>query len=64
MHKDDKGLILSKSVQLNGHLLTCRLNSISAYYKPSTKAQIKHKYSKNTKKNTKQTKQKQYDRKK
>jgi hypothetical protein len=55
IHKDDKGLILFISLQLNGYLLTCRLNSIGAYYKASTKTQIKHKYSTNTK--TKQNKQ-------
>jgi hypothetical protein len=63
IHKDDKGLIPLKSPQLNGYLLTCRLNSIGAYYKASTKTQIKHKYSTNTK-STKQTNQKQYGKKK
>ena len=43
----------------------CRLNSTSAYYKASTKTQVKHKNSKNTRKQkTKQIKQKLYGRKK
>jgi hypothetical protein len=31
----------NNSIQFNGYLLTCRLNSTSANYKASTKAQIK-----------------------
>ena len=42
------------SVQFSGYLLTCRLNSTSAYYRTSAKTQIKHKNSTNTQKqNTK-----------
>jgi predicted Holliday junction resolvase-like endonuclease len=48
-------------IQFHGYVLTCRLNSSNAYYKASTKTQIKHKNSTNTQKqNTKQTKQKQH----
>jgi hypothetical protein len=50
----------NNSIQFNWHLLTCKLNSTSAYYNARTKTQIKHKNSKNTQKqNTKQTQQKQ-----
>jgi hypothetical protein len=35
-------IIQFKSVEFSGYLLTCRLNSTSAYYKASTKTQIKH----------------------
>jgi hypothetical protein len=44
------------TIQFSGCLLTCRLNSTSAYYKASTKTKIQHKNSTNTQKqNTKQT---------
>jgi len=60
--------IVNNSIQFNGYLLTCRLNSTSVYCIVSTKTQIKHKNSTSTQKdNTKQTKQehgrkKQYQR--
>ena len=49
-------------MQVNGYVLTCRLNSSNAYYKASTKTKIKHKNSTNTQKQN--TKQKQHCRKK
>jgi hypothetical protein len=42
----------TNSIQFNGYLLTCRLNSSSANYKASTKAQIKHKNNTNTRDKT------------
>jgi hypothetical protein len=44
------------SVQFNGYLLTCRLNSTSAYYKASTRTQIKHNSTNTQKQNTNRTK--------
>jgi hypothetical protein len=46
------------SIQFNGHLLTCRLNITSAYYKASTRTKIQHKHITNIQKqNTKQSTQ-------
>jgi sortase (surface protein transpeptidase) len=58
-------IIIIIIIQVNGYLLSCRLNSTSANYKASTRTQIKQDNSTNIQKqNTKQTKQKQHCRKK
>jgi hypothetical protein len=49
------------SVQFDGHLLTCRLNSTSVYCEVNTKTQIKHKIDKTHRNKTLNNQNNKYD---